>query len=163
MKNSLILLAFLFSACAHIRPLERPSGGVVELEEPKSQEIVIITENANLDYGPPSVAGSKSEDGDESEVTAEPVVAIDLFPALYHSLGYVSTFQELEKQKLKAHIISSSGFTSIIAALYAKYGASNMVEWKTFELYHKLGTTKVYSEKWSVLIEEYLKNKLLVS
>ncbi|MCO4755899.1 MAG: hypothetical protein KC478_15570 [Bacteriovoracaceae bacterium] len=153
MKNLLIVLALFLSACAHIEPLERPAE-LVELDDLKGQEVVIITEDANLDYGPPTT-GVESDEAPE-QVAAEPILALDLFPALYHSLGYVSTFQELEKRKLKAHIISSSGFTSIIAALYAKYGASNMVEWKTFELYQKLGKTKVYSENWRSKINEFL-------
>lgn len=148
---SLTLSFCLMHSCATKE--RREEVLVVDLENGDRGEAIKITDEAHIGYGP---APEGAVESNENETTRASIVALDLFPALYNSLGYVSTFSELEKANVRAHIISSSGFSSIIAALYAKHGVSNMVEWKTFELYQLLGSQMPFSERWKKTISEFL-------
>ncbi|MEX0799462.1 MAG: hypothetical protein WD025_08450 [Bacteriovoracaceae bacterium] len=156
-KKKLILILVL-SACAQERP--KKDFYTVELEGSDSRSQLIITDQMNADYGPSPRRESKNEStADSIAMENKKVLALDLYPALYHSLGYVSIFIELEKQGVKLDIVSSTGFTSIVAALYAKYGSANMLEWKTFELYQLLGSKKPFSDDWRQEIEDFLKKE----
>ena len=126
---------------------------VVDFAEGEEKQAITITNRVNTDYGPSPEEGVTS---DQDEAQKPLVIALDLYPALYNSLGYVATFARLESAKVHVNIISSTGFSSVIAALYAKYENANMVEWKTFELYQILGAKKPFSEDWKSEIREFL-------
>lgn len=106
-------------------------------------------------YGP--VAAQTSGNLIEENSQKTPILALDLSPALYQSFAYLKLFSELEKNKVNINIIISSGFSSIIAALYAKYKSANRLEWKTYALIRKIDEVdEVYSDKWFKTIKDFL-------
>ena len=157
-------LALILASCS-IQPVtnsdsqeEERGFEVVDWSGNDFKETIVIKNRPEGDYGPLPEMEPSSEEG-EKALPKEPVVAIDLYPALYNSLGYVSTFVELENSGVNVSIVSSSGFSAVIAALYAKHGASNMVEWKTFELYQLLGDSAPFQSEWNNIIKEFLREE----
>lgn len=92
----------------------------------------------------------------ESEESGLKVLALDLYPALYKSIGYVSFLKEIDEKEIDVQIFSASGFSAIVAALYIKYENANRVEWKIFSLIRLLKGEKVYSSGWKKIISNFL-------
>ena len=153
--NKLIWFSVYFSlfGCSQFTAPKDTSYSVVEFDELESKEIVQIEKESNVDYGPPLVGES---DSTETDSKTRPVLAIDFLPSLYFSIGYVSTIKELEKQGVQVDIVSSFGFSSVVAALYAKYGIANMIEWKMFELYQELENLKPYGSEWKKKVVSFM-------
>lgn len=149
-----LLVLLLIAACAHKE--SDNSLTTVDFNDDSEKRSIEISKKDNTDYGP---VAPESVVAEQSKDISNIVVAVDLYPALYNSLGYVSTFAELERNKINVSIISSSGFSSVIAALYAKYSASNMVEWKAFELYQVLGDKKPFDDDWKRDLQRFLKKE----
>lgn len=151
-----VLLSFLLLfSCASEKPMDKVL--IVDFAGDEAREKITISDKALPDYGPSPETQADVNNAGDAKQSGQTVVALDLLPALYNSIAYVSTFSELEKAGVDVSIISASGFSSIIAALYAKHGAANMVEWKTFKLYQSLGSIKPFTEEWKEIIADFLK------
>lgn len=146
---------------------ENSNAQVVDaFADSRPEKIVIRDSESFSEYGPSpqsDFAGKPFPDetsADEKEKgERSPLVALDLYPALYNSLGYVSTFAALEKNGIDVNIVSASGFSSVIAALYAKHGSAGMVEWKSFELYQLLGDKQPFQEEWRRTLRRFLEKE----
>ncbi len=149
---SLLAAILLLWGCSHIGEPEKNSLSVVDFEDMGPRKVVQIENKKSIDYGPP-LEGDEGLEGEDSN--NRPVLALDLLPSLYFSIGYVSTIKELEKKNIRVDIVSSFGFSSVVAALYAKYGTANMVEWKMFELFQKLGDKKPFSTEWRNILNSF--------
>ena len=111
---SLLAAILLLWGCSHIGEPEKNSLSVVDFEDMGPRKVVQIENKKSIDYGPP-LEGDEGPEGEDSN--NRPVLALDLLPSLYFSIGYVSTIKELEKKNIRVDIVSSFGFSSVVAAL----------------------------------------------
>lgn len=155
--NTLIILISI-SSCSLRNNSNKNFVETVDLESSKEVVKVDTTEEGSDTYGPSLAQGS--DDLKVNENKRKPVLAIDLVPALYASLSYITLFRELEKNKIYPNIINTSGFSLVIAALYAKYKSASKLEWKMFALLRKLKGVKVHTSDWYSEIEEFLNLEL---
>ncbi|MBT4791049.1 MAG: hypothetical protein HON90_05720 [Halobacteriovoraceae bacterium] len=86
-------------------------------------------------------------------------IAINLYSSLYHSLAFVSLVKQIEKENISIEAISSQGFGSLLAALYAKEKSASYVEWKLFNLLKQLKEKKIYSQHWYELLKDFISNE----
>lgn len=87
------------------------------------------------------------------------VLAIHLVPSLYNSFFYFEILKRLDQNEISPHIISSSGFSAVIAALYANSKSMNEFEWSIFKLYHLIEKEKPFTYAWAKFIEDFLKKE----
>lgn len=152
----IFLVSSLALSCAHKTSRKDEGLSVVDFKQDGPEEDITISEKVSTDYGPAPVG-----DGQESAVEAnsdeqQQVIALDLYPSLYNSLGFISLFSELEHENIKVSIITSQGFSAVFGALYSKYESASMLEWKSFALYQALGDSDPFSEDWSERLKEFL-------
>lgn len=84
-----------------------------------------------------------------------PKVGLFLGPGLYHSLAYVEILKAFEKNHISISLISGSEMGLYMAALYAKYGKSSMVEWKLFHLLQYIDKeSSVYQDDWVNFLDQ---------
>ena len=103
-------------------------------------------------YGP---SAENTSDFSETPNEKQAIIALDLSPALYQSFSYLKIFSDLEKKKININIIISSGFSAIIAALYAKYKSANRLDWSAYALIRKLeNEKKVFSSRKSLKTQD---------
>ena len=107
---SRLLIFILLSSC--VNQSSKSFDDVVTIDDLNSDNRVNISEENVQTYGPQE---SESFKYDDEKVEAKELFAIDFYPALYKSFGYISIVKQLNKEALKPVIISSSGFASIIA------------------------------------------------
>jgi hypothetical protein len=106
-------------------------------------ESVEINKNSKSDYGPSKDVSSEGE-----QKSRKAIVSLTLYSSIYHSLPFIELIKGIEKKNIHISMISSQGFGSILAALYAKEKSSSYLEWKLFDLLSKLKNEKPYSNKW---------------
>lgn len=126
--------------------------------ENSNHKIEVDPSNEKDDTYGPNLSDQSQHTQDKSS-QRKPVIAIDLVPALYASLGYITLFRELEKKKIYPNIINTSGFSLVIATLFAKYKSASKLEWKVFALLRKLRGVKVHTSDWYEKIEAFLKEE----
>lgn len=157
-------LICLFSFSCQVRRAKNSDFAVVDLEQKYSKpQVTKINSDENV-YGPVSentLTGEK-----EGEVN--PIVALDFAPALYNSLGYIELLSHLERKSIRPKVIITSGFSLLVASLYAKYQSTNRVNFKMFELMGKLQKTDgVFSKDWldevASFLEKEFKNSTIES
>ncbi len=154
---TLCLALFLSFSCAHQKSESHGEVlNVVDFSQDAQSEDITISEKASTDYGPAPLSGETDDAPSEEGTAQSQVIALDLYPSLYNSLGFISLFSELEREKIKVSIITSQGFSAVFGALYAKYETANLVEWKAFALYQALGESRPFSEEWSEKYEDFL-------
>jgi len=77
-----------------------------------------------------------------------------------NAYAYVGLLKKLSKMsRVRVVGISGSGFSSIIAALYAKYKSANMVEWKLFKMRDDLMESQFYSKSWRDRLITFIDNE----
>lgn len=153
----LILILFTLFSCALDERRNTSDFDTVDFSR-KFHTPKVETGVAGEDVYGPSAQSSSSINKNPSQKQA--VVALDLSPALYQSFSYLKLISDLEKKKININIIISSGFSAIIAALYAKYRSANRLDWKAYALIRKLEKEKkVFSTSWLNTIELFLKEE----
>lgn len=156
-KLTIFVLLLLSCSCTSQRNKSSTFTETVNLGNP-SKKIELDPSGEKHDTYGPRVDREKQVQIQE-KVNRKPVIAIDLVPALYASLGYLSLFKELEKNKIYPNIINASGFSLVIAVLFAKYRSASKLEWKIFALLRKLKGVKVHTSSWYNKIETFLKSE----
>jgi hypothetical protein len=157
----LLFLSLIVFSCATGPSKKKGGFATVDLSVDKKDKAVTIERNNQKfdgSYGP-SIKGELELKQKSKQVSRDPIIAIHLAPAGYHASGYISFFRKLEKEKIRVNAISAEGFSSVIAALYAKYHDSNRLEWKTYALYGRLKGLDMYSTKWSRELSSFLKEE----
>lgn len=153
----LILALFLISGCAGIKPVSN-SIESVNIENDFHSPVLNTEKIENDVYGP--MANSSSPITVEKNNSQRYILALDLSPALYQALAYAKLFTNLERKNIKVNIITSSGFSAIIAVIYAKYQSSSRLDWKLYALMRELGDGNiVFTSSWYRKIENFLKNE----
>lgn len=155
LKNFFLIL--LIISCANQKE-KTSKNTIVDLAEISSDSKVSIDKEASVTYGP-SRNSINTEEVAESKKNERVFYSLTLYPSLYKSFGYISLFKEIELNKKRPVVISSYGFSSIVAALYAKYLKPNLVEWKSFDLYQRIKKYPVYSSKWKGEVESFLEKE----
>tara|TARA_Y100000385_G_C13075460_1_gene631205 strand:+ start:793 stop:1719 length:927 start_codon:yes stop_codon:yes gene_type:complete len=158
--NRLFFLCIIFiigASCTLQRGSDSIFNETVNLES-SNHKIEVDPSNEKDDtYGPNLAIEAEQTQNKISQ--RKPVIALDLVPALYASLGYITLFRELEKKKIYPNIINTSGFSLVIATLYAKYKSASKLEWKVFALLRQLKGLKVHTSDWYQKIEGFLKEE----
>lgn len=149
-----LVFIFLVASCANKKTNKGIS--VFSLEQAKNSENRYVeinsqSEEYDSNYGPTALPNTVNS----SEHRKIPVVALFLNSAGYHALGYISLLRQLEKENIKVTMISGQGFSALVAALYAKYGDSNRLEWKLFELMEIIKNKKMFSSSWLNSINKF--------
>jgi hypothetical protein len=157
MNKFLFLFLFVFLvSCAHdARDDMRQIPQTVSINQNKNRVELDTSAIENDLYGPEASTSSTKNQNIQTEFKT-PVIALDLSPSLYGAFNYIALLSSLEKQTIPIHVINTTGFTAVIACLYAKYKNANKVEWKIFTLVNTLKDVAPYSAKWYDLIEKYL-------
>lgn len=156
MKILILSLILLISSCSGLERSNNSNyeGVKVDISE-EFQKVSINQESSNYDstYGP-NISQKKIINHTFSQ--RKPIIALHLAPAAYHASAYISLFRELEKKEIKIKVISSEGFSSVVAALYAKYGNASLTEFKLYDLYSKLSKKDYLSQDWNEILRNFL-------
>jgi hypothetical protein len=150
--NKLLTILFLVS-CANAPKVKKNSDEIVNINDLYNKKHIEIEKEVPTDYGPSIIVDKEYEDANTVE---SKLFAIDLYPALYKSFGYISLFKELEAKSLKPAVVSTFGFSSIMAALYCKHLKANIVEWKSYSLFQDIKDIEPHSKEWYEKIEDFL-------
>jgi len=156
----LILSLTLFISCSRL-PVDVDTDLIgVDLDN-MGADTVEIDRSKNVGYGP------KQSVGDVTGPTKRiPVISLTLYSSIYHSLAILDLIKQLDKKNIKISMISSQGFGSVVAALYAKEKSTSYLEWKLFALLKKLKGQAVYSKVWNRTLGAFIEkefNNLKVS
>lgn len=158
-KILILSYILMISSCSSFNQTKTVSENLVELEiSDKDKQLNIDDQTKQFDqvYGP----SFKDLNQNTQEVkTPSPIVAIHLAPAGMQISGYLSLFNELESRNIKINIISGEGLSTIIAALYAKYQNSAMLEWKLYELFGKIKNSQFLSNQWKIKLKDFLEEE----
>jgi len=146
----LFILTILFS-CSQTSKISDIDG--VDLTSGRNSSVEISKSKLDT-YGP-----NFNSDSAPTSKKRNPVVAINLYSTIYHSLAFVDLIKKLEKKQVKISMVSSSGFGSILAALYAKKASSSYLEWKLFELLKRLKGKEIYSSNWYKELHAFIKTE----
>lgn len=151
------LILFIISGCALDERRNTTEFDTVNIsKEFHSPKVETGVEGEDV-YGP---SAENTPVLSSTPIEKQAIVALDLSPALYQSFSYLKMFSDLEKKKININIIISSGFSAIIAALYAKYKSANRLDWSGYALIRKLEKEKkVFSSSWLKTIELFLKEE----
>lgn len=145
-----LLLLLLFS-CAQSKVTYDISSVSLENENAESVE---IDKNSQTDYGPTKTALETPDQGKRKAI-----VSLTFYSSIYHSLAFVDLIKNLEKRNINLSMISSQGFGSLIAAIYAKEKSSSYLEWKLFELLKSLKGKRVFSSDWRSVVNKFTKKE----
>lgn len=154
MNLILVYISLFFVSCSSVTEKSPIHDSVSVSLDSKSTSININSKINKISstYGPLNdVVVIKSE-----KKIVTPIIAIHLAPAAYHSSAYIALFKSLEKRKIKIAVISAEGFSSVIAALYAKYESSKLLEWKIYKLFGLLSSEKYLSQAWFTKLDDFL-------
>ena len=89
-------------------------------------------------------------------VEKKKVIGMILSPGLYKSISYIPMLACLEEIGAEVHYVSGSGFSSIVASLYAYGFTPEQIEWKLYKLVGELSEYEVYSSEWKELLNEFI-------
>lgn len=112
---------------------------------------VEIDKTQNTSYGPSIETAPKIKTKPRSAV-----ISLTLYTSMYQSLAFLDLIKKLEKNSINISMISSQGFGSVLAALYAKEKSTSYLEWKLFDLLKRLKGKKIYSKDWSQTINSFI-------
>ncbi len=149
MKFVIIACLFMMS-CTHMSLNHSPKKSTVH-----SDSKIEIDETKE---GPETGAYFDGE-VEESENDISETYHLVLSAAGVRSLSYVGLLKELERKKQRVGVITGLGFASLVAALYGKYGTSNMVEWKLFQLRSLLTEQRLLTKKWKSSVSSFLEEE----
>lgn len=150
-----IILSILLTACTKPTIKSNNTFEGVKLNIDRSDKNLSISKDKqsfDFSYGP-SRLDKRVKPLNNNKI---PVLAVHLAPAAYRSSAFLSFFRLIEKRKININVISAEGFSTIVAALYAKYQKVNRVEWKLYELYGVLKDEDYLSKNWLNNLETFL-------
>ncbi len=147
----LFILVFLFFSCTH-KP-DNYDISSVSLSAGTSDSIEIDNDGGEADL-------AKQGANDTVKPTEkQPKINLTLYSTIYHSLAFLELVKSFEKNEIEVNIISSQGFGTILAALYAKEKSASYLEWKLFDLLKRLKGKIAYSKKWRKEILKYVEKE----
>jgi len=158
MRYLLLLIIFVFSFSCQTRNYRREQLNVVEIGDTSSKPKVTDKDSKENVYGPTSDSLSHGDNNLEP-IEKNPIIAIDLAPALYNSFSYIELLDQMDRLGVKPKIIITSGFSSIIAALYAKYESANRVNFKMFSLLNQIKNKEAFSADWMSIVSEFIEEE----
>ena len=141
----IIIISLIFFSCSNLKNSHDVS--IVDLEREKTARISID------DKVDESLVVETSENISETKVT------IQLYSTIYHSLGVLKLFKNLEQEKIEIESISTFGFGALIAGLYAKEGSINYLEWKLFDLLKRIKGIEPFSNTWEKIIHRFIEKE----
>lgn len=147
----ILFLLFFIVSCATSKKTKELE--VVKIGFDHGEAVEINDDNTNSSYGPALPEGSELLQGSNNN---QKVVGLFLREGLYLSHGYLALYRFLESKKVRPTVQACLGFSCVIASLYAKYGNSSQVEWKTFALWKKLKESKVFSNDWKETLSHFI-------
>jgi hypothetical protein len=145
-----LILLVLFS-CAQTRVEYDITSVSLNTDDKETLE---IDKNSQSDYGP-----SKEVISNEEEKKRKAIVSLTLYSSIYHSLPFIEFIKQIEKKNLNISMISSQGFGSVLAALYAKEKSSSYLEWKLFDLLKRIKNLKPYTSEWKEILSVFIKEE----
>src|SRR5690606_5210458 len=86
-------------------------------------------------------------------------ISIFVPPALYSSAISIIVAEEIQRCSKDKIIIATSGFSSLMVALYAQYATVQKVEWVFYELAKKLDEAKPFSNSWKNHLKDFIKEQ----
>lgn len=146
-------------SCVHKRSYQEAAPSIVEINENKIKPKVTDVNSRENTYGPSAKDTEYSKEKLEIEndsTVREPIIVLDLAPALYSSIAYIEVLSQLDKKNIRVKVIVSSGFTSVVAALYAKYQNANRVNFKLFSLFPIIKGYKPFSSSWIRRMNDFI-------
>lgn len=149
-----IIYIFLFS-------LTLPSCSTNQ-KVPEVEIVTLKKENLNNLKIDTSIVINEAPQGVAVESSTEELKAVKsltIYSTLYSSLALVEFFKKSDKQKNKYEIITTNGFASIIAVLYAEKGSASLLEWKLFKLLKSIKGQKPFSKVWNRSIRNFLEKE----
>ncbi len=159
LKNTVALLAFifLFSACStHNKSSESQFATVdLHLDIENDESPILNTKNQVGRYGP-------TTDQNNANISKKDRKVLGLFlgPSLYKSIDSIDVLKCFEKLDKKVNIISGTGFSSIVAGLYAQGDSPETIKWKIFKTLRKSKGTKPYSEEWINVWSQFIEKNI---
>lgn len=142
-------------SCSGIKRIDNGKD-TVEFGSAENSTNLEINENSNIEYGP-SIGGEQNvESGESDSGGAEPLIALVLYPSLYSTLSYIDLLYELEEQKVKVPIISSSGLGAVIVALYGLKKSLSYMEWKLFAILKQLKGVPPHTRQWYEVLNAFI-------
>ncbi len=154
---SFFLLLILISSC-QTRSRKNNQISVVDLDESSSKPKVTDKDSKENVYGPLNEGAVPIEDSDK-KIEKNPIIALHLAPALYNSFAYIELLDQMERLGVRPKIIVTSGFNSIVAALYAKYESANRVNFKMFSLLNQLKNKEAFSSDWMDSVSDFINDE----
>lgn len=88
-----------------------------------------------------------------------PVVALILGPGINRSIAHISFLKAVNEKNIPIHVISGSGVSAIVAALYASGMTPSKMEWVFYKLFNQVRDIKPYSYKWLNVIKIFLRKE----
>ena len=137
----LLLFFGLFFSCAQHQKVADVTS--VSLES-KPEDKIVINDS------------TKADQELEFPKVREKSIALTMYSSLYHSLSLLEVLKNFEQKKIKVDIISSQGFGSLLAAIYAKDGSVGKMEWSLFKLVKNLHDKVPYSKSWREILDDFI-------
>ena len=139
----------------HSKDFQQRDIETISLDENQTDRSkkVYIDKDSSIGYGPDVLENGEDEKAKGKRI---PILSLHLMPALYGSYAYITLLKDLEKRDIKPKIIASSGFSTIIAALYAKKASTSYLEWKIYELTSKIKGKTPFTEDWLDIVDSFI-------
>jgi len=153
--RTLLFFSLIFLGSCQISRNSTSDVSIVDFNQTRNAPSVTAANSNENTYGPVSF----NEDQEIVEKQKNPIVAIDLSPGLYNSLAYIELFDQLDRNSIEPNILVASGFSAVIAGLYAKYNNANRVNFKAFSLLAKLKKERAHSRSWYSELDDFLKEE----
>lgn len=104
-----------------------------------------------------------TKEGSIVDINSVEWIALYIPPSLYLTASNLVVVDKIRRCTKSKIILSSTGFSALMAALFAKYQAIQKVEWKMYRLSKILEGSKPFSKSWkkelSYFIDETFKNE----
>ena len=159
LKNTVAVLAFtfLFFTCStHDKNSESQFATVdLHLDIENDESPILNTKNQVGRYGP-------TTDQNDTSISKKDKKILGLFlgPSLYKSIDSIDVLKCFEKLDMNVNIISATGFSSIVAGLYAQGDSPETIKWKIFKTLRKFKGLKPYSEEWISIWNEFVEKNI---
>jgi len=149
------ILTFFSLSCAHQheRSIVENRKGINEAEEKMSSAVVEKPEDHHAAVDQEMISNKQHVK-----------YSLSLLGNTYEAFTFISLLKQIEIKGLKISGLSGRGMGTLVAALYAKYGRSNMVEWILFKYVDRFFPfrkeyEKDYKETLLRLVDREFKNK----
>lgn len=86
-------------------------------------------------------------------------VSVLFTPALYSSMAYLGVLEQLSKEKVYVTKIFTSGFSTLLMAIYLKEKSLSKTEWSLFRLIRELKGEKPFSVNWQSKVYTFIEEE----